>query len=209
MLAAHLVPGYFAAVKSQPNWPIEWNRNKRIVLWTVALASTYLPDADLFYNGLLRRRLVHSIPWTDSLFVYLGIGVIWLTIRQIGRWPYAQTLVGLVTFDALSHLFLDMISHGTALLYPFSTQIIGFPWSSRVLGHGMTAYITDPIFLLEVLLITAAIAHWITTWDAATTFKKAALSVLASGFVLFNVAFLVFLPTLQNIAAAYRRHGLN
>jgi hypothetical protein len=54
MLAAHLVPGYFAAVKSEKGWPVEWNAEKRIVLWSVAFVSTFAPDLDVIYNGLFR-----------------------------------------------------------------------------------------------------------------------------------------------------------
>lgn len=208
MLAAHLVPGYFAAVGSQSKWPAEWSKNRRIVLWMVALVSTFAPDWDVIYNGLFRGFVNHSTLWTHSLFVHLGIGLSWLLLRRLGRWPFVQTLVGLATIGGLSHLFLDTISHGTTLLYPFSLHVFVFPWSIRVLEGGLVAYMTDPIFLMEVLLITIAVAHWITTWGAAPTLKKAALLTLASGFVIFSIIFWISLPILQNIAAAYLGNGL-
>ena len=69
MLIAHLVPGYFAAVQSKPNWRPEWRRSQRIILWSVAIGSTVLPDLDVIYNTLFRGFINHSILWTLTIIL--------------------------------------------------------------------------------------------------------------------------------------------
>lgn len=201
MLIAHLVPGYFAVVKSQPRWQAEWSRKQRVALWIMALASTVAPDLDVIYNALFRGFFNHSTLWTHSLFPYLGLASLWWLIRRIGGWPYLQTMIGLMTFGGLSHLALDVVSHSTPLLYPFSFRMFGIQ-SSHVLKGGVWAYLTDPIFLLEPFLISVAVGHWIIRHRKATPrLKKVALIALTTGFVAFTVGFLWLLPGLQHFAA--------
>lgn len=159
MLAAHLVPGYFAAVKSQSTWKPEWSK-LRAILWVVALGSTVAPDLDVIYNALFRGFFNHSTLWTHSVFVYLGFGLLWFTLRALKRFPYLRTLVGLITVGGLSHLLLDVIAHGTPLLYPVSIVVFGVA-PERVVEGGIWAYLTDPVFLLEPLLFSIALVHWI------------------------------------------------
>ena len=84
-----------------------------MLLWGAALGSTILPDTDVFYNVLFRGFINHSVLWTHSLFVYLTIGLVWLLLSKMGRWPYLQMLIGLTAIGGLSHLVLDVIAHGT------------------------------------------------------------------------------------------------
>lgn len=168
-----------------------------------SLASTVAPDLDVIYNAVFRGFFNHSTLWTHSLFPYLGLAFLWWLIRRNGGRPYLQMLIGLMTLGGLSHLVLDVVSHSTPLLYPFSFQMFGIQ-SSHVLHGGVWAYLTDPIFLLEPFLITVAIAHWITHHHTATPqLKKVALMGLAGGCVIFTVAFLWLLPVLQPLAATH------
>ncbi len=200
MLAAHLVPGYFAGVKSELTWPPTWNRKQRALLWAAALGSTVAPDTDVIYNALFRGFINHSTLWTHSIFVHLGIALIWWLIWRRGRWPYAQTLIGLIVIGGLSHLFLDVVSHGTPLFYPLSLHMIGVA-SPRVLNGGFWAYITDPIFLAEPVLLVLAIGHWISRQTTNPQVKQFALSGLMAALVIFTTLFLWFLPMLQALAA--------
>ena len=151
MLIAHLAPGYFAVVKSQPSWNPGWNKNQRFLLWAVALGSTVAPDIDVIYNTFFQGFINHSTLWTHSLIPYLGIGLVWLILRDVKRWPFLQTLVGLIAVGGLSHLVLDVIAHGTPLVYPYSLIMIGLP-PTRVVEGGIWAYLTDPIFIFEPLV---------------------------------------------------------
>jgi hypothetical protein len=198
LLAAHLVPGYFAAVASQPQWQAHWNNEQRAILWIAALTATFAPDMDVIYNILFRQFFSHRTIWTHSIFPHLGIVACWLFLRSSGRWPYLQTLVGLVALGGLSHLVLDVVSHGTPLFFPFSLDLIGLP-SARVLKGGLWGYLTDPIFLLEPLLLTLAVAHWVVTHSPAPRTKRLALRGLVAALVVFAGVFLLLLPTLHSI----------
>lgn len=197
MLAAHLVPGYFAAAKSQSGRKPEWNRTRRVMLWAVALGSTVAPDLDVVYNALFRGFFNHSTLWTHSIFVYLGFGIAWLILHISKRWTYTKTLTGLVAIGGLSHLVLDIIAHGTPILHPVSMMIFGIA-PQRVIEGGVWAYLTDPIFLLEPLLFSIAIIHWARHQDMTTPYlKKVIFAATVSGLLMFTIAFVLSLPTLQ------------
>ncbi|MCZ7546587.1 MAG: metal-dependent hydrolase [Anaerolineae bacterium] len=163
--------------------------------------STFVPDLDVVYNALFRGFINHSTLWTHSLFVHAGIGFSWWLLRRFGRWPFLQTLIGLVAVGGFSHLILDILSHGTPLLYPLSLHMFGAP-STRVLEGGFWAYASDPIFLAEPFLLAVAAAHVVTHRRLASRTQKLALVGLASGLAVMTILFLLLLPTLQNMAAA-------
>src|SRR5687767_11210605 len=117
MLAAHLAPGYCSAIYARRACPAAWTGRQRAGLWAAALASTVAPDLDVVYNALFRGFFNHSTLWTHSLWPYLGLVAFWAGCRLLGRWPYARMLLGLAAAGGLSHLFLDVISHGTPLFY--------------------------------------------------------------------------------------------
>jgi hypothetical protein len=197
MLAAHLVPGYFVVIATKPYWSPDWNPGQRGLLWLVTFAGTVLPDSDVIYNALCRGFINHSWLWTHSLFVCAGLGILWFCLKQNPEWRYGQTLVGLLAVGWLSHLVLDVISHGTPLFYPVSSVMIGEA-PPRVLQGGFWYYITDPIFLLEPLLFMSAGIHWafnssfsLRTWIIVGV-------VFVNMFIVFISAFLMTLPMLQN-----------
>ncbi len=201
MLVAHLVPGYFAVVKSRQSWKPEWNKSQHTLLWTVAFGSTVAPDLDVIYNALFRGFVNHSTLWTHSLIPYLGIGLIWWGLRYVKKWSFLQTLVGLIVVGGLSHLVLDVIAHGTPLLYPFSLRMFGAP-PVRVVEGGIWAYLTDPIFLLEPLAFTLLLWHWISDQDFTVKIRTAAQVLLLVSFVSFTVIFLWLLPDMQAAVAS-------
>jgi len=138
----------------------EWTAGQRGLLWAAALGSTIAPDLDVVWHLLTRGGFYHSTLWTHSVFVYLGIGLLWFVLRVSRRWPYLRALLGLAAIGGLSHLVLDVVAHGTPLLYPASMVVIGAA-PARVVQGGVQAYLTDPIFLLEPLRLGAAAVHWL------------------------------------------------
>ena len=202
MLIAHLVPGYFAAVKSQPYWRPDWSPQRRTLLWVAAFSGTVIPDLDVIYNALFRGFINHSTLWTHSLLVHLSIVLGWWVLKRIGRWPYLQALAGLVAIGGVSHLVLDMVSHGTPLLYPISLELLGIP-SQRVVEGGLKAYLTDPILLLEALLLTLMAVHWTVSKSVNLWVRVLASALLLSGLVLFIATFIYLLPTLQTLVAGF------
>jgi len=196
MLLAHLAPGYFATARSQYSWPSHWSRKQRALLWLVAFASTVAPDADVIYNVLFRGFFNHSVLWTHSLFPYLGLALVWWLLGRNRHWPYLQTLVGLTALGGISHILLDAIAHSTPIFYPFSAVMVGAP-SARVLQGGVSGYLTDPIFLLEPLLLTLAGVHWALTYRLSPRLRLILVVILANSLLVFTVTFLTLLPDKQ------------
>jgi membrane-bound metal-dependent hydrolase YbcI (DUF457 family) len=165
------------------------------------LGSTVAPDLDVMRNVLLHRFFNHSVLWTHSIFLYLGLGLVWLVLYILKRWPYLKAAVGLMTVGGFSHLALDVVAHGTPLLYPFSMMMFGIA-PARVVEGGFWAYVTDPIFLLELLLIGVAIMHWVRCQNIEPQFERLILATTISGLVLFAMAFALLLPNLQSAVAS-------
>jgi hypothetical protein len=191
MLLAHLVPGYFASVKTQPYWKPEWSRRQRALLWSVSLFSTFAPDLDVMYNALFRGFFNHSLLWTHSLFPYLALALCWWMLYRAKRWPYVSMLVGLSALGGMSHLALDIIAHGTPLFYPLSMMIVGSP-SDHVVQGGLQGYLTDSIFLLEPLLFALATLHWIHRHLPTAGIRMAASILIIFGCVGFSAVFLAY-----------------
>lgn len=198
MLAAHLVPGYLATTISRPHWRDDWSRAQRAGLWAAGLGSTVVPDLDVIYNWLFRGFFGHTILWTHSIFTHLGIVMCWYFLRRTDRLPYARMLVGLIALGGLSHLALDIISHGTPLFYPFTWTLVGSP-SPRVFAGRVLGYLTDPIFLLEPLLFTLAGAYWVIRGNPAPRVMIRALLGLAAALIVFAGTFLLLLPKMQSV----------
>jgi hypothetical protein len=197
MLAGHIVPGYFAAVASQPSWKPEWGTQRRTALWVAAIASTILPDFDVIYNVLFRGVINHNVLWTHSLFLYLAIAALWVALRWSGRWLYATVVVGLFAVGGLSHLLLDAITHGTPLFYPISMFVVGLP-PQRVVEGGFWAYITDPIFVLEPVALMLVALHWISCRRLSPTTRRILKGAVVTVSVLLVGAYVLLLPTLQH-----------
>ncbi|MBN1876411.1 MAG: metal-dependent hydrolase [Anaerolineae bacterium] len=185
------------AAQSKLNWASEWNPTQRAFLWATALGSTVAPDFDVIYNTLFRGFFNHSILWTHSVFVYLVFGLVWLVFNMLKRCTYIKTVAGLVALGGLSHLILDMVAHGTPILYPISMRAFGIA-PQRVINGGVLAYLTDPIFLSEPLFCGIAIIHWIHHQDRVSThFKNLMTAGIIGGIFLFTITFTLLLPILQ------------
>ena len=201
MLVAHFVPGYFAAVMSQPHWEAEWSNRQRVALWVAALGSAVAPDLGTIVNVAWPGTISNDyLLWTHSIFSYLGLLLIWTVLRLLGVWPYFRTMLGLVAVGGLSHVLLDIAAHSTRFLYPLSMELLGAP-PQHVLLYGVRGYLTRPTFLLEPLLIALTVAHW--TWRhprATPLVKYVVCCALACGCIAFCLAFLYYMPALQRLA---------
>ena len=157
MFVAHLVPGYFEASTLESAWDMEWSPLQRNVLWAVALGSTVVPDVDVVYNLIFRGFFNHSTLYTHSLLTYLIPLFLWAICKFVFEWGYTAMLFLLVAIGGLSHVFLDAIVHNTPLLYPLTDQTFGT--GPKTIGeNGVSAYVTHPIILLEVVMI--AVMLW-------------------------------------------------
>jgi hypothetical protein len=109
-------------------------------------------------------------------------------------------MTGLVAVGGLSHLVLDVIAHGTPLLYPLSSNLYGAP-SARIVAGGLWAYISDPIFLLEPVMTAIALGHWIHERHWPVWATRWALTGVFCSVIAFGVAFLISLPALQQVTS--------
>jgi hypothetical protein len=129
-------------VASKRAWQPDWTATQRRLLWSVAFASTALPDTDVIYNAAFRGFVNHSLLWTHSIFPPLGLLAVWFWLRCRQRNEFVRAFVGLAALGWLSHLALDIAVHGTLLFYPFTTVMVGYP-PVRVLQGGLWYYLTD------------------------------------------------------------------
>lgn len=200
MLVAHVVPGYCIAAHTVQGNQRRWSPAQQALVWLVGLGAAIAPDADIIYNALLHGFIKHSILWPHSVFPYLGLLGIWLVGRAKRADSYLLALLGVFIAGNLSHLLLDAISHGTPLLYPLTLHMFGAP-STRILYGGARAYLTDPLFLLEPALLSAAAVHWLAHHVDDRRLLRLAQGLVVALWLVFCSAFLAFLPALRQLLA--------
>jgi hypothetical protein len=64
------------------------------------------------------------------------------------------------SLGVLSHLALDVVSHGTVLFYPLWNGLVGWTFA-RTSGHVLQSYIQSPNFRLEPGVLLAAAVWWL------------------------------------------------
>lgn len=196
MLLAHIVPAYFAVDVLKPKWSREWGRWQRVILWIVAIGSTIAPDSDVIINVLTKGFAGHSTLWTHSIIPYLVLGLGCMMLKRAKRAPLLSMCITLVLVGGLSHLVLDVIVHGTPLLYPINLTMFGFPPRAVVEG-GLVAYLTHPILLLELILVGLVAAHWIAGRSQRIRSRNSWLLALSVGIGLVAITYCVLLPWLR------------
>jgi len=199
MLFAHFVPGYFAAELSKPYWNPKWSTPRRVLLWGAALGSTALPDTDVVYNAFFNGFINRSTLWTHSIFVYGIFGALWFGMYITHHREFLRLICGLIALGGLSHILLDVVSHGTPFLFPVSNAFVSLA-PRRVMIGGFWAYITDPIFLLEPLLIGFTLAYFIWHLHATKPLRLVGVGTVITMWLAISLWFMVSLPLLQAYA---------
>ena len=190
MLFAHVAPGYCTVEISKKNWNPVWGISRRRLLWIAAIGSTIAPDADVIYNALFRGYVNHGTLYTHSLFVHGSIALVLAILYLSGHWHYLRTLIGLIAISGLSHLLLDVIAHDTPLFYPLSAQMIGIAPRSITEG-GILEYVTNPLFLLEPLLLMPVAVHWISRREWSGRTRQRIIAGIVGIWAGFTFAFLM------------------
>jgi len=198
MLIAHLVPGYFNAIRSQRHWDKNWTPTQQRILWSVAFAGTFIPDTDVIFNIVFRGFANHSTLLTHSLFPVLIFIFTWGICKYVLHKHYLSTLFSLLAVSWLSHLLLDALVHKTPLFYPLSSAMIGYA-PTRVYKGGLWYYLTDPIFLLEPFLISVGVGHWAYRRIADTNSQRIFIALLAGINLILATVFMLLLPYMQNL----------
>jgi hypothetical protein len=152
MLAGHLTPVGPLATAAQRHWSARWPRWTRALPWAAAGLGAVFPDLDIIVNLLVTGHFYHLYYFPHSLFVYVPVLLLgWL----LARGPRTRCAgLTLLTFGAgvLSHLLLDVVSHGTPFFYPLYNGPIG--WTFPDTGEPLLiAYARSPNVWLEVLTI--------------------------------------------------------
>ena len=200
MLVAHLSPGYFAARYSQKYWHPAWNRGQRVALWGIAIGSTVYPDFDVIHNILFYGVPNHyyATLWTHSIFPSLTATLLTILLHITNRGSYLKTALSLFAIGTFSHLVLDVIAHNTPLFYPLTLQMIGNA-PQRIVDGGLRAYITDPLLILEFVLLAAMVLDIITHLPySSNSRRRLAISVISLTIVV-AVLFVALLPTLRTM----------
>jgi hypothetical protein len=170
MLIGHLAPVGPIAAAVERRWRPKWPRWTRRLPWVAALAGCVLPDLDVIANTLFNGVLHHLYYFPHSIFPYLPVLILGILLVHWQRTRLAGLTVLAFGIGTLSHLFLDVISHGTVLFYPLWNGLVGwtFPrFDERIL----VSYLHSPNFWLEPLVILAAVFWWFRRY--AFALKKA------------------------------------
>lgn len=158
MLIAHLVPGYWGVIYTQKDARPRLTKYQQVLLWGASFAGTVYPDLDVIINLLFRHSFQHQILWTHGIWGAVIMAAAGRLFLNHNRCTFVRSAVYLFAFGWLSHIFLDLIVHGTPLFYPFS--MIGFELAPKqIVEGGAAAYLAHPLFLLEPLLISTVVIH--------------------------------------------------
>jgi hypothetical protein len=160
MLIGHLAPvGPIAATvewRWDPGWPC-WTRR---LPWAAALVGCVFPDFDIIANVLFNAVLHHLYYLPHSIFPYVPVLILgilltrWRRMRLIG-WTALAFGMGV-----LSHLLLDVVSHGTVLFYPLWSGPVGWIFP-RLDDRILVSYLHSPNFWLEPFVLLAAAIWWL------------------------------------------------
>jgi hypothetical protein len=169
MLIGHLAPVGPIAAAIERRWRPEWPRWTRRLPWAAALAGCVLPDLDIIANTLFNGVLHHLYYFPHSIFTYLPVLFLGALLLRWHRTRLAGWTALAFEMGVLSHLLLDVVSHGTVLFYPLWNGLVG--WSfPRLDEHILVSYLHSPNFWLEPAVILAAAIWWLKRY--ASTWKK-------------------------------------
>ncbi|MBN1813134.1 MAG: metal-dependent hydrolase [Anaerolineae bacterium] len=160
MLIGHLAPVGPIAATVERRWRPEWPRWTRRLPWAAALAGCVLPDLDVVVNMLFNGVLHHLGYFPHSIFTYLPVlfaGILLVCWRRTRLVGWTALAFGL---GVLSHLLLDVVSHGTVLFYPLWNGLVGWTFP-RLDERILVSYLHSPNFWLEPLVILAAAIWWL------------------------------------------------
>lgn len=160
MLIGHLAPVGPIAFAVERRWRPEWPRWTRKLPWAAALAGCVFPDFDVIVNTLFNGVLHHLYYLPHSIFPYLPVLFFGILLIRWRRTRLAGYTVLAFSLGALSHLLLDVISHGTVLFYPLWNGLVGWTFP-RLDERVFVSYLHSPNFWLEPFVIFVAAIWWL------------------------------------------------
>ncbi len=128
---------------------------EKVVLWFVGITASVLPDFDLLYV-LLTGVENHRYFVTHGITVYLIMFLITYLLRymqekkEFGR-KFFKVLSLVFITGVATHLFIDTLLGGIALLSPFSYRVFGFEMSLRKEGgNWLLEYLKSKYMFIEL-----------------------------------------------------------
>lgn len=161
MMLGHLTPFGLIAAAAERHWQPAWPRWTRALPWTAALAGCIFPDLDIVANILLNGVAMHLYCLPHSVLPYLPLLALGCLLAHRQRTRLAGLTVLIFGLSVLSHLLLDVVSHGTMLFYPLWNGVVGWTYPPRAGESMMMAYFRAPNFLLELGVLAAAGGWWL------------------------------------------------
>ena len=157
MFLAHLPAGYLATTFVQK---IAGDQSTAVL--ATGLVASVLPDMDLFWFYLVDdRQTVHHSYFTHTPVFWLGAGAIaWLILKAM-RHRSAALFVGVGLMGVMLHLILDSIAAEIHWLWPhsdFELNLVVVPASHN---WWVWNFIFHWTFLVEALIIVAALVVWV------------------------------------------------
>ena len=160
MLIGHLAPFGPIAAAVERRWDPEWPRWTRKLPWAAALAGCVFPDFDVIANTLFNGVLHHLYHLPHSIFPYLAVLIFGILLIRWHRARLVGWTVLAFALGTLSHLLLDVVSHGTVLFYPLWNGLVGWTFA-RLDERVLVSYLHSPNFWLEPFVILIAASWWI------------------------------------------------
>ncbi|HOU75826.1 MAG TPA: metal-dependent hydrolase [Candidatus Dojkabacteria bacterium] len=184
MLIAHPFIGYLVGKIYQKKKSISLTDSQQVFWNVVAIIGGIGADIDFFLAPLLsvpsfrHRQLFTHTPF---FWIITGIclyGAVYLLRGKLTKFKnvinpkYAKNLVIIFIFNALLHLFFDIISGAIPILWPFNSQ--PFTLLGYIFPHPQSSfqYFTHPTFILEFILIMLSTYTFLINNIVHKTIKK-------------------------------------
>lgn len=150
MITAHLPSGYVLGRMLPP----------ATYVLPAALIGGILPDFDLIWFYLIDDRAFHHHRY------WVHIPMFWIMVASVAlplmAWAKRAYLPALCAFFAalMLHICLDSIAGGVLWQWPWSDQMTSLIKVPATYDNWVANFILHPVFLLEVLIWSAAFILW-------------------------------------------------
>jgi hypothetical protein len=133
------------------------SEKEKVVLWFVGITASVLPDFDLIYvvlSGVKNHRyfITHGVTLYLLMFLIIYLLRHVQEKKEFGR-KFFKILSLVFITGVFTHLFIDILLGGIALLSPFSLKIFGFEMYLRKEGvNWLNEYIRSKYMFLELFI---------------------------------------------------------
>lgn len=167
MIIAHFTIGYAVGKLYQKKYNIKLKENQQLFWDILNVVAAIGPDWDLILSHFLSRStaLHRFLPTHSPLFwiiIYLIITIVFkfyckIQKEKILKDQYLKHYSRVFLLNNIVHIFLDIITGSSMLLWPFSLE--PFTLLGRIVPYRNTklGYFSHPAFMIELLLFSLSI----------------------------------------------------